>query len=34
MDGPSAGYGTPASVFGVDDLERFAHAGMTFEVEG
>lgn len=33
MDGPSAGYGTPASVLGVDDLERFAHAGMTFEVE-
>ncbi len=34
MDGPSAGYGTPASVFGVDDLQRFAHAGMTFEVGG
>ena len=28
-DGPRAGYGTPATVLGVDDLARFANAGAT-----
>lgn len=29
---PRAGYSTPATVFGVDDLDRFVNAGATFTV--
>jgi len=30
MAAPRTGYGTPATVLGVDDLDRFAHAGARF----
>lgn len=30
MDAPRTGYGTPATVLGLDDLARFEHAGMRF----
>jgi short subunit dehydrogenase-like uncharacterized protein len=29
---PRAGYVTPATVLGIDDLDRFAHAGARFDV--
>lgn len=32
IDAPRAGYGTPATVLGIDDLDRFAHAGLLFTV--
>ena len=32
MNAPRAGYGTPATVLGIDDLARYAHAGMLFSV--
>ncbi|MGI9030132.1 MAG: saccharopine dehydrogenase family protein [Ilumatobacteraceae bacterium] len=34
LDAPRAGYGTPATVLGLDDLARFAHAGMRFTPSG
>jgi short subunit dehydrogenase-like uncharacterized protein len=32
LDAPRPGYGTPATVLGIDDLDRYAHAGMVFTV--
>ena len=32
IEAPRAGYATPATVFGVDDLDRFAHAAARFAV--
>jgi short subunit dehydrogenase-like uncharacterized protein len=32
MKAPRAGYATPATVFGVDNLDRFAHAAAHFTV--
>jgi short subunit dehydrogenase-like uncharacterized protein len=32
MSAPRAGYGTPATVLGIGDLARFAHAGMQISV--
>lgn len=34
MDAPRAGYGTPATALGIDDLDRYTHAGMRVSADG